>query len=81
MSDAPSLRLSVAELCELAGCRSRRKLFAWCAENGIPAVPDAAGRPCVLRAAVEARLLPKGATRTPKRTEPDLGALRGRKAA
>lgn len=70
-----TLRLSKAELAEIAGSRLVTKQFAWCAANGIPVVPDCAGRPVVLRAAVEAKLMPKGTRCGPSRTEPDLAAL------
>jgi hypothetical protein len=75
MADAPTLRLTRAELTEIVGSPRKATQFAWCAANGIPVTPDATGAPVVLRAALEARLLPKGATRAPVRTEPDLAAL------
>jgi hypothetical protein len=75
------MRLSRDELADLTGSRQRARQFAWCAQNGIPVLEDCAGRPVVLRAAVEAKLMPKGASRGPAKTEPDLGALRSRRAA
>lgn len=75
MAEAPTLRLTRAELTEIVGSPRVAKQFAWCAANGIPVTTDCLGRPVVLRAALESRLLPKGAARTPARTEPDLAAL------
>lgn len=68
-------RLSKAELRELTGSTHRAKQFAWFAANGIPATEDCQGAIVVLRAAVEAKLMPAGAARSRKKTEPDLGAL------
>jgi hypothetical protein len=70
-----SLRLSRDELAEVSGSRQRARQVAWCRANGIPVTEDCMGRPVVLRAALEAKLMPKGGTRTAARTEPDLGAL------
>lgn len=72
-----TLRLTKAELVEITGSHRRTKQLAWCAANGIPAVEDCHGQLVVLRAAMEARLLPRDARARsgPIRTEPDLAAL------
>lgn len=74
-------RLTKAEIRELTGSTHRAKQAAWFAANGIPCTDDCHGAIVVLRAAVEARLMPKGSTRTPAKTGPDLSALPGRRAA
>lgn len=79
--EAPSIRLSRAELRAITGAARKHAQFDWCRQNGIPAVEDVRGYPVVLREAVLAKLLPKGASAPRKRTEPDLSALQGRRAA
>lgn len=82
MNDDPdSIRLSKAELRAITGASRRADQFAWCQQNGIPAVEDMRGYPVVLRAAVLDKLLPKGSRREPKKTEPDLAALNRRDEA
>jgi len=67
--------MSKAELRNLTGTPSRVKQFAWLTGQGIPATEDYYGALVVLKAAVEARLMPGKAVRTAKKTEPDLSAL------
>ena len=71
-------RLSKAELRILTGTSHRARQFAWCLANKIPATEDTHGSPVVLRAAVEARLMPGAGPRPAVRTGPDLEALRPR---
>jgi len=66
-----SLFLSRDELIEFSACQQRRKVIAWLTEAGYRFEIAADGWPKVLRAAVEARLLPAHAKRTLKKTEPD----------
>ncbi len=66
-----SLFLSRDELIEFSECQQRRKVIAWLTEAGYRFEIAADGWPKVLRAAVEAKLLPSGTRRTLKKTEPD----------
>lgn len=66
-----SLFLSRDELIEFSECHHRGKIIAWLTSAGYKFEIAADGWPKVLRAAVEARLLPAGTRRTLKKTEPD----------
>lgn len=66
-----SLFLSRDELMEFSECHRRQKVIAWLTAAGYKFEIAADGWPKVLRAAVEARLLPAGSRRTLKKTEPD----------
>ena len=69
-----SLFLSRDELCELTGCKRRDKVASWLREAGYRHEIAADGWPRVLRAAVEARLMPAGGRRQPSKSEPDFSA-------
>jgi hypothetical protein len=75
------MMLTSEEVADLTGARRRASQFAWLRANGYPVEEGADGRPKVLRAAVEAKLMPKGAVRAERKTEPDLSGLRHGKAA
>jgi hypothetical protein len=75
------IRLTADEVAAITGTSRRARQFEWLLANGITAVPDVVGRPVVLRAAVEAMLMPGTRTRSARKTEPDLSALRKRNAA
>lgn len=66
-----SLFLSRDELIEFSECHQRSKVIAWLSAAGYRFEIAADGWPKVLRAAVEAKLLPAGTRRTLKKTEPD----------
>ncbi len=66
-----SLFLTRDELQEFSECHHRSKVIAWLTQAGYKFEIAADGWPKVLRAAVEARLLPAGTRRTLKKTEPD----------
>lgn len=67
--------LTPAEVVELTGSPQRGKQLAWFKSNGIPAEVGQDGKVKVLRAAVEARMMP-GPTRTRAKTGPDLTLLK-----
>lgn len=69
-----SLFLTRDELIEFSECHQRGKMIAWLTQAGYKFEIAADGWPKVLRAAVESRLLPTGAKRTLKKTEPDFSA-------
>lgn len=69
-----SLFLSRDELMEFSECHRRQKVIEWLTQAGYRFEIAADGWPKVLRAAVEAKLLPSGAKRTIKKTEPDFSA-------
>lgn len=66
-----SLFLSRDELIEFSGLQQKQKVAAWLTATGYRFEIGADGWPRVLRAAVEAKLLPSTAKRTLKKTEPD----------
>lgn len=66
-----SLFLTREELIEFSELQQRSKVIAWLTQTGYKFEIAADGWPKVLRAAVEARLLPANARRTLKKTEPD----------
>lgn len=72
---AESFTLSPAEVEDVTGAYRAKSQLAWLAANGIPAVVGKDGKVKVLRAAVEARMMPSTPRRKP-RTEPNLAALR-----
>lgn len=76
-----SLCLSLPDVVELTGARRRSAQFAWFRARGIPVEEGRDGRPKVLRAAVDARMMPKDAHRSRAKTAPDLEALPRGKAA
>ena len=69
-----SMFLNRDELLELSGCHHRRKVADWLTAAGYRFEIGADGWPRVLRAAVEAKLLPTAAKRTMMKTEPDFTA-------
>lgn len=69
-----SLFLSRGELAELSGCKRRSKISAWLAANGYKFEVAADGWPRVLRAALDAKLMPTSGKRTMRKTEPDFTA-------
>ena len=73
MSD--SFLLSPAEVAELAGTPRAKQQLEWLAGHGYPAELGRDGRVKVLRAAVEARMMP-ASTRQKAKTEPNLALLK-----
>lgn len=67
--------LTPAEVEELTGTPRVSLQMEWLAANGFKAELGRDGRAKVLRAAVEARMMPAG-TRSRAKTEPDLAALK-----
>jgi hypothetical protein len=67
-----SMFLSRDELVDLSGARQRRRVIAWLRGAGYRFEIGADGWPRVLRAAVEARLMPDAGKRTVRSQEPDL---------
>lgn len=67
--------LTPAEIEALTGSPQRRKQIGWCLRNGYPYEVGEDGKVKVLRAAVEARMMPSGGRHKPK-TEPNLAALK-----
>ena len=67
--------LSPAEVEELTGSPRVKPQLEWLVGHGIPAETGRDGRVKVLRAAVEARMMP-GTTRHRAKTEPNLAHLR-----
>lgn len=72
MSD--SFLLSPQEVEALTGAVRARSQLAWLADHGYPAEVGKDGKVKVLRAAVEARMMPS-AMRRKSKTEPNLAAL------
>jgi hypothetical protein len=72
---AESFLLVPAEVEELTGAHRAKGQLEWLAANGYPAEVGKDGKVKVLRAAVEARMMPSQPRRKP-RTEPNLAALR-----
>jgi hypothetical protein len=71
--------LTPDELADLTGLKRPTAQYAWLRANGWPVERDAAGRPKVLRAVVEARMgACVGGT---MKVEPNFGALRGTQQA
>lgn len=70
-----SFTLSPNEVIELTGSPQRTKQLAWFAQAGIPAEVGQDGRVKVLRAAVEARMMPSQ-HRTRAKTGPDLSLMK-----
>lgn len=66
-----SLFLSRDELFELSGCKRRSNVSIWLTANGYKFDVAADGWPRVLRAALDAKLMPTDSRRTMRRTEPD----------
>jgi len=69
-----SLFLSREELADLSGCKRRSNVAAWLTANGYKFETAADGWPRVLKAALDAKLMPTNARRTMRRTEPDFSA-------
>lgn len=67
--------LSPAEVEELTGTPQRSRQLRWLRENGYAAEVGADGKVKVLRAAVEARMMP-GHSRAKAKTGPDLTLLK-----
>jgi hypothetical protein len=67
--------LSPAEVEELTGSPQRRKQMKWCRENGYAFEVGQDGKVKLLRAAVEARMMP-GHSRHKAKTEPNLALLK-----
>lgn len=67
--------LSPADVAELTGAERRAGQLEWLAQAGIPAVMGRDGKVKVLRAAVEAKMMPSN-SRMHSRTEPNLSALK-----
>lgn len=72
---ADSFVLLPDELADFTGSPQPSRQRRWLAEHGFPFETGLDGRPKVLRAAVEARMMPSGARHRAK-TTPDLGMLR-----
>ena len=69
--------LNQAELEELTGSPRGKRQLQWLQQHGIPAVFGQDGKVKVLRAAVEAKMMPsKGRPAGTTRTEPDLSLIR-----
>lgn len=69
-----SLFLSRDELMELSGRKQRSKVADWLVGNGYKFDVAADGWPKVLRAAMEAKLMPTNSKRTMRKQEPDFSA-------
>ena len=69
-------QLSEAEVREITGAVHRRKQLEWLVANGVPAALGADNKVKVLREAYERRMLPSQGRGTPRRTGPNLAALR-----
>lgn len=69
-----SIFLPRDELKELTGCKRRAGAIAWLTHNGYKFDIAADGWPRVLRAAVEARLMPSTGKRRMAGQEPDFSA-------
>lgn len=69
-----SLFLTRDELAEMSGRKQRSKVCEWLAGNGYKFEVAADGWPKVLRAALDARLMPGAGQRTMSRREPDFSA-------
>jgi hypothetical protein len=67
-----SLFLTRDELVELSGAKQRSRVALWLRGAGYRFETAADGWPRVLRAAVEARLMPEAGRRTVRSQEPDL---------
>lgn len=70
-TEARGLFLNRDELRELTGRRQRLKVIAWLTTSGYRFEVAADGWPRVLRAALEARLLPQDRRRVAPKSEPD----------
>lgn len=68
--------LTQTEVEELTGTPRAKLQLAWLAQYGIPAVMGRDGKVKVLRAAVEAKMMPKGRGATSAKTEPNLDRLK-----
>lgn len=75
MSEVAGLLLTPAEVADLTGTPQRRRQMGWLREHGFAWEVGADGRVKVLRAAVEARMMPSHG-RTKAKTEPNLALLR-----
>lgn len=62
------------ELVDLSGCQQRARVCAWLVNNSYQFSVAADGWPRVLRAAMEARLMPGSQRRTMRKSEPDFTA-------
>jgi hypothetical protein len=69
-----ALFLSRDELAEISGRKQRGKIAEWLTANGYRFDIAADGWPRVLRAAVDAKLMPTSGKRTMQRKEPDFSA-------
>lgn len=69
-----SLFLTRDDLTEMSGRKQRGKIAEWLAGNGYKFEVAADGWPKVLRAAVDAKLMPTSGKRTIQRKEPDFSA-------
>ena len=76
MLTGESLTLSAAEVEELTGTPRAKLQLAFLVQNGIPAMMDRSGRVKVLRAAVEAKLMPGRGASARQKTGPDLSILK-----
>lgn len=79
-TEARGLFLNRDELRELTGRRQRLKMIAWLTTSGYRFEVAADGWPRVLRAALEARLLPQDRRRVAPKSEPDFSAYERRRA-
>lgn len=68
------LCLSRDELAEISGRKQRGKIAEWLTANGYRFDVAADGWPRVLRAAVDAKLMPTSGKRAMQRKEPDFSA-------
>lgn len=69
--------LHQAEVEELTGTPRAKLQLSWLSQNGIPAVLGRDGKVKVLRAAVEAKMMPSKGRGTPSaKTEPNLDRLK-----
>lgn len=75
-----SLCLTRDEMQELSGCKQRRKVIVWMRDAGYRYDVGADGWPRVLRAAVDAKLMPSRKQQTAK-TEPDFSMYEQTKKA
>lgn len=69
------------ELMDLSERKQRARVASWLIENGYKFDVAADGWPKVLRAAVEARLMPSAGKRTIKKSQPDFSAYEPTKKA
>lgn len=76
-----SLCLTRDEMQELSGCKQRGRVILWFQNSGYRFEIGADGWPRVLRAAVDAKLMPSTGRRILKKSEPDFSAYATSKKA